>query len=194
MRVIFLSTALAIYAWADPLPVGFTRGSLLSIHSGSLEVRRADGVIYDCAYDAHTFFQRDRWPIQAGQLIAGEPVEVLSDRTPGTRACYTRMLSVVHAVRGRTSLPQPPEPAPLRGSLTLAGLVIGENAASVTVRTRSGQRTLRLRPDTSYSHNGSRLAAREPLTNQHVFVRAGRGSNGALEAYQIMWGEILSVP
>jgi len=193
MRIL-LSAVLAVCASAEPLPVGFTRGRLLSVQAGSLEVRRADGVIYDCAYDAHTFFERDRWPIQAGQLAAGDPVEVLSDRRPGTRACYTRMLSVVHSTAERASATRRREPLPMLGSLTLAGLVIQEDGGSVTVKTRGGERMLRLRPDTSYSHNGLRLAAREPLMNQHVFVRVGRGMTGVLEAYQIMWGEILSVP
>jgi hypothetical protein len=41
------------------------------------------------------------------------------------------------------------------------------------------------RADTHYS------TAAEPLLNKHVFVRAGRTLPGALEAYQVIWGEIL---
>ena len=195
----FLIAALAVYACAEPLPVGFTRGNLLSIEAGSLAVQRADGVVYECGYDYHTFIQRYRWPIQAGQLAPGEFVEVLSDRRAGTRACYTRMLSVVLAVPRRATArpprPQPPlrQPQPMRGSLTLAGLVAREDGSSFTVKTRAGERTLRLRVDTSFSRDGMRLEARAPLINQHVFIRGGRGLSGALEAYQIMWREIPSV-
>src|ERR1700692_644493 len=86
------------------MPVGFVRGSLLSWQgsnaSGNLTVRRADGEVYGCSYDAHTLFQRDQWPIHVADLNAGEPVEVLSDRRP--LGCYARMLSVVHRM---------PEPA-----------------------------------------------------------------------------------
>lgn len=195
---IFSTVVLAIGVFscleAEPLPIGFTRGSLLSIEAGSLAVRRADGVVYDCGYDGHIFFQRDRWPIQAGQLSAGESVEVLSDRRAGTHACYTRMLSVVYAVAGRSAPVPRREPLPLHGSVTLAGLVTREDGSSFTVKTRGGERTLRLRADTSYSQNGLRLAERAPLINQHVFIRGGRGTNGALEAYQIMWGQILTGP
>jgi hypothetical protein len=88
----------------EAMPVGFVRGSLLSWQgsaaSGTLTVRRADGAVYDCSYDAQTLFQRDQWPIHVADLNAGEPVEVLSDRR--SRVCYARMLSVVHRM---------PEPA-----------------------------------------------------------------------------------
>jgi len=30
------------------------------------------------------------------------------------------------------------------------------------------------------------------LVNQHVYIRAGRNTNGMLEAYQVMWGEIVN--
>jgi hypothetical protein len=53
---------------------------------------------------------------------------------------------------------------------------------------------LLLRADTRYSGDGVRVEAPEPLLNKHVFVRAGRNMYGALEAYQIVWGEILFAP
>lgn len=180
----------------EPLPVGFTRGNVLSVDDGWLAVRRTDGAIYECGYDGHTLFQRNRWPIQAGQLAPGEFVEVLSDQRSGARTCYTRMLSVVlaPAVTRRAIPGLPRERTPLRGSMTLAGLVTREDGSSFTVKTRDGERTLRLRMDTSFSRDGIRLAAPAPLVNEHVFIRAGRGMSGALEAYQIMWGEILNPP
>lgn len=171
------------------MPVGILRGNLVTWQNGSLSVRLADGAVYDCYYDNHTLFQRNQWPIQSSELAGGEPVEVVSDRWPATRACYVRMVSVVYASpkSPRRRLPVADVWVP-RGSLTYSGLVVKNEDSKITLKTRSGPRTLRLRPDTRYSE------ASQPLLNKHVFVRAGRSLEGVLEAYQVMWGEILLVP
>jgi hypothetical protein len=183
------------------MPVGFVRGSLLSwqgsIAAGNLTVQQADGAVYDCSYDAQTLFQRNQWPIRVADLTAGEAVEVLSDRK--SRVCYARMLSVVHRMpepegwRPR-AVARPREGFQPRGNLTFGGVVVEGPGGAITIKTRAGERTLLLRPDTRFSGDGVRLEAPEPLLNKHVFVRAGRDIYGALEAYQIMWGEILFVP
>jgi hypothetical protein len=171
------------------MPVGILRGSLVAWQEGSLSVRQADGAVYDCAYDNHTLFQRNQWPIHSTDLTGGEPVEVLSDRKPATRACYVRMLSVVYATAKSPRRPAPPREVWVpRGFLSYSGLVVKNEDSKITLKTRAGTRTLLLRPDTRYSE------AAEPLINKHVFVRAGRNVQGALEAYQVMWGEILAVP
>ena len=165
------------------MPVGIVHGNLISSFGGSLSVRVSDGAVYDCSYDTHTLFQRNRWPIRSGDLSGGEPVEVLSDRKPA-EACYVRMLSVVY------TLPKSPRrPAPARdswvphGYLTYSGLVVESAGSKITLKTRTGRRTLLLRPDTHYSD------ATEALINKHVFVRAGRTPQGMLEAYQVIWVE-----
>jgi hypothetical protein len=188
LPVALLLLAAALHA-QQTMPVGILRGNLVAWQNGSLSIRQADGAVYDCSYDNHTLFQRNRWPIQSSELAGGEPVEVVSDRWPATRACYVRMVSVVYA------LPKSPHRrVPVaevwvpRGYLTYSGLVVKNEDSKITLKTRSGPRTLRLRPDTRYSE------ASQPLLNKHVFVRAGRNLEGVLEAYQVMWGEILSVP
>ena len=171
------------------MPVGILRGNLVTWQNGSLSVRQADGAVYDCFYDNHTLFQRNQWPIQSSELAGGEPVEVVSDRWLATRACYVRMVSVVYAT-AKSPRRRPPATdvwVP-RGYLTYSGLVVKNEDSKITLRTRGGRRTLRLRPDTRYSD------ASQPLLNQHVFVRAGRTLEGVLEAYQVTWGEILLVP
>jgi len=179
----------AVLQAQQTMPVGILRGNLVTWQNGSLSVRQADGAVYDCSYDNHTLFQRNQWPIQSSELAGGEPVEVVSDRWPATRACYVRMVSVVYA-----SLKSPRRRVPVaevwvpRGYLTYSGLVVKHEDSKITLKTRSGPRTLRLRPDTRYSE------ASQPLLNKHVFVRAGRNLEGVLEAYQVMWGEILLVP
>jgi hypothetical protein len=188
-----LPVALLLFAAAlhaqQTMPVGILRGNLVAWQNGSLSIRQADGAVYDCSYDNHTLFQRNRWPIQSAELAGGEPVEVVSDRWPATRACYVRMVSVVYALpkSPRRRVPVAEVWVP-RGYLTYSGLVVKNEDSKITLKTRSGARTLRLRPDTRYSE------ASQPLLNKHVFVRAGRNLEGVLEAYQVMWGEILSVP
>jgi hypothetical protein len=183
------------------MPVGFVRGSLLSWQGsaafGNLTVQRADGAVYDCSYDAHTLFQRNQWPIQVADLNAGEPVEVLSDRK--SRACYARMLSVVHRMPEPEgwrphAVTRPREGFQPRGNLTFGGVVVDGPGGAITIKTRAGERTLLLRSDTRFSGDGVRLEAPGPLLNKHVFVRAGRDTYGLLEAYQIVWGEIFFVP
>jgi hypothetical protein len=188
LSVALLLLAAALHA-QQPMPVGILRGSLVTWQNGSLSVRQADGAVYDCSYDNHTLFQRNQWPIQSSELAGGEPVEVVSDRWPATRACYVRMVSVVYASpkSPRRRVPAADTWVP-RGSLTYSGLVVKNEDSKITLKTRSGPRTLRLRPDTRYSE------ALQPLLNKHVFVRAGRNLEGALEAYQVMWGEILLAP
>lgn len=169
------------------MPSGIVHGSVVAAVGGSLSIRQSDGMVYDCVYDRLTLFQRNHWPIRAVDLSGGEPVEILADRKAAV-PCYVRMLSVVYP-----PLPAPRRRAPQkevwrpRGYLSYAGMVVSANAAMFTIKTSAGPRTLRLREDTHYSD------ATEPLVNKHVFVRAGRNPQGALEAYQVVWGEILAV-
>jgi hypothetical protein len=183
------------------LPVGITRGSLVawqgSPASGSVVVRRTDGELYGCSFDAHTLFQRNQWPVRVDALRAGEPVEVVSDRKLGSANCYARMLSVVYAqaIAVRRAAPRPAAVAPVpRGALTFSGVVVRADASEMTIRTREGKRTLLLRGDTRYSEDGVRLAEPSALVNRHVFVRGGRTPDDELEAYQVMWGEIFEAP
>jgi hypothetical protein len=192
------------------MPTGIIRGHLLAIlggTSGIAEVQRDDGSTYDCDYDSHTLFERNKWPIHAEDLNAGEPVEVLSDRRPGTRTCYVRVLSVVYRMPPPARRPtkiaplegdtEEPAPAPVvpvraqRGYLSYSGVVTQYDRATLTLHTRSGEEVLRLRADTLYSNDGVRIATPENLINRHVFIRAGRSLYGGLEAYQVMWGEIV---
>jgi hypothetical protein len=168
------------------MPVGIVHGNLISSAGGSLSVRQSDGAVYDCSYDNHTLFQRNLWPIRSTDLNGGEPVEVLSDRSPA-RACYVRMLSVVSTPPKSPRRQAPPRDSWVpHGYLTYSGRVVESAGSKITLQTRAGLRTLLLRPDTHYSD------ATETLINKHVFVRAGRTPQGALEAYQVMWSAILT--
>src|SRR6185437_16258280 len=122
LPVALLLLAAALHA-QQTMPVGILRGNLVAWQNGSLSIRQADGAVYDCSYDNHTLFQRNRWPIQSSELAGGEPVEVVSDRWPATRACYVRMVSVVYALpKSPRRRAQPAEAWVPRGYLTYSGL------------------------------------------------------------------------
>jgi hypothetical protein len=93
-----LSVALLLFAGAlraqQTMPAGILHGTLIAWQNGSLSVRQADGAVYDCAYDNHTLFQRNQWPIQSSDLAGGEPVEVVSDRWPAAHSCYVGGLRI----------------------------------------------------------------------------------------------------
>jgi len=195
---VFLSLALLVFGAVLPaqetMPVGILRGSLIEWQGGSLSVRQANGAVYDCFYDQHTLFQRNEWPIQSTDLNAGEPVEVLSDQLPGTHTCYVRMVSIVYTSPKPPRRTAPQGHAPVagvwipQGHLTYSGLVAKRESSKITLKTRAGPLTFLLRSNTRYTD------AAAPLVNKHVYVRAGRNVQGQLEAYQVIWGEILTTP
>jgi hypothetical protein len=200
------------------MPPGVFRGALLSRQGGdqagdlTLRARRAgahadQGTDQDtdlvCHYDAHTYAARDGHRIAVPSLNPGEPLEILANRKPGSQACYASMVQVIDpeaeriADRARQFKTQNPSARVFfftpRGDRTFAGVVMGLTTRSLTLRTRAGEATLVLRPDTRYWDDGLGATRADLRVNTHVFVRAGQSLDGVVEAYQVMWGEILDV-
>jgi hypothetical protein len=79
-----------------------------------------------------------------------------------------------------------------RGNLTFAGVVLRIDPDVLTVKTRrDGVRRFVLRRDTFYLGNGMQLDRQSLPNNTCVFIRAGRNLDQDLEAYEIIWGEIV---
>ena len=110
----------------------------------------------------------------------------------------------MHALEARPLPKAPPSRARLgafrsltesifpRGNLTFSGVVVHLSPESLVLRTRSdGPKTLLIRPDTRYLEGGSQVDLPALKVNTRVFVRAGRNFEGEIEAYQVVWGEIL---
>jgi hypothetical protein len=93
----------------------------------------------------------------------------------------------VNAVATRPAMQLP------RGDRTVSGVIIRRDARSMTLRTHDGEQTLLLRKDTRYFGDGAQQDAAAALVNTRVFVRAGPNLDGGIEAYQVMWGEIVGV-
>ena len=183
------------------MPKGLFHGQMVSWEGsptkGVLLARTVAGIVEGCGYDALSIVQLSRQRITVAKLEPGDPIEIITDHKPGSRDCYIRMLDVV-----------PPAPPPGRvkpvaaarptfdlphGDRTISGVIVRRDARSITIRTRDGEQTLLLRKDTRYLGDGAQQDASAVLVNTRVFVRAGRNLEGGVEAYQVMWGEIVEI-
>jgi hypothetical protein len=198
-----IATAVAIAPLCAPadMPRGLFHGHMVSWEGsatkGMLLARNNAGIVEGCGYDSLSFLELSRQRITVAKLEPGDPLEIITDHKPGSRDCYIRMLQVippgpppsrvkpVAATRPRFDLP--------RGDRTVSGVIIRRDARSITLRTRDGEQTLLLRKDTRYLGDGAQQDAAAALVNTRVFVRAGPNLDGVIEAYQVMWGEIVSV-
>lgn len=188
----------------EQAPSGIVRGVLESwegsLAGGELRFRSAGGLLLVCAYNDKTYMERERLRIAVSSLKPGQSLEMVTDRAAGR--CIARTLYVVVERPGSSLSPdQRSRLRPLRpswqsivprGDLTFSGIVLRIAPESLLLRTRSGGRkTILLRPDTGFVAGGCRVADTELDVNTQVFVRAGRNFEGQLEAYLVVWGEIL---
>lgn len=135
-----------------------------------------------CRFDARTVFERERMTISSTAVAAGDRIEMIADREG--EGCYARTVEVEPRAYTITDSLIP------AGEFTFAGLVTEKSDFALILRTKSGNLRVFVRPDTRFIDNGVPSDARGVL-NQHVFVRGGRNGEGALEAYQVIWGEII---
>jgi hypothetical protein len=198
-----LVVALAPLGTAVEMPSGIFRGKLAGLEgtsaAGEFNATDSTGAAYSCGYDARSYFELNRARVAATKLQTGDPLEVVADRKPGMGACYARIVHVVALLpSGRRIVEAPVRPPrvseflPQRGDRSFAGVVVQLEASRMTLKTRDGQRTLVLRPDTRFLGGGLRVNAAEVPRNTHVFVRAGRNVYGQIEAFQVVWGELVN--
>jgi hypothetical protein len=173
--------------------------------SGHLSLRASDNRVLRCSFDAKTYFERDRQRASVSQMAVGDWIELVSDSaSAGSSKCYARTVHVLPPAR-------PAVPAYLkrriqarrsafldsiapRGNLAFAGVVLRRTPEAIWIRTRSdGEKTIFLRQDTRFLSGGAPVEMGALSVNTRVFVRAGRNLENDLEAYQVIWGEILRV-
>ena len=190
---------------AGEIPTGMFQGHFVALekveNAETLLARAADGSILSCGYDSRSYFERAHERIGVSKIQPGDPIEVLADRKPGSRTCYTR---IVHVLEIRPVVVQRARPAvqasipmsgPLvRGDRSVAGIVTRREPGALWIKTREGERVVLLRQDTRYLDTGIRVDAGALPVNTRVYVRAGRTLYGEIEAYQVTWGSILNVP
>ena len=191
MRWLFLFYCLTLAAEVD-MPRGFFRGQLESVESGRIVARGADGFTVSCAFDSRTYMEADSERVAPARLRVGDPITVVADYRPGTRTCYARSLHVVAVPsinpRRTQRVAFHPSVVRVRGDRTIVGRVVQLDHRDFTLRTSDLDIRLARLQDTVY------LGAGELTVNRRVSVRAGRNSAGGLDAYQVIWADMLPAP
>jgi hypothetical protein len=200
---IILGTAVA---WAqENAPAGLLTGDFVSWtgtpRSGQFVFQSAGNRIYSCTYDDKTYVERESRRISIASAEKGDRLEIVSDYRKDSIVCYARLVHVLDPQRTyvmpgvRPRAKTSSRPAELfgpRGDMTLSGLVMGVTSGVLTLKARTGEyRTIHLRPDTRYSTEGQTAEASNLRVNTLVFVRCSRNLENEVEAYQVVWGEIL---
>ena len=169
--------------------------------AGEFSIRAADNRVLRYQFDHKTYVEREEHMIEPARLVAGEKVEVLSDSVPGYPLRYARTIHVIQPVPparpqtlGRLRAYDPKAEPPIRaGNITYSGVVFRLNRERVVLHTReAGELTILLRKDTRYLADGQLVDADSLKPNMRVFVRAGKDLYNEVEAYQVIWGTILS--
>jgi hypothetical protein len=203
MRTIGFAVLLPCLAAAQSQNSPILRGVVLECEqrvTGELAIRTTDNEVLRYQFDRRTYVERDERMIEPARLQVGEQVEIVSDRAPGFTLRYARTIHVVRPAPPprppqRTGLPRPYNPrtdAVRTGTLTYAGVVNRVLADKLVLRTReSGDISILLRKDTRYLQDGQVVDLASLKPTLRVFVRAGHDLYNEVEAYQIIWGNIL---
>jgi len=198
--LLWLAIALAAQTQA---PIGIIRGTLLECDAaaGELRIRTADNRVYRLAFDRKTYFEREQIRTTAAHLNKGDPLDIVSDQVPGHELRYAR---TVHVVEQQAKVRDPRATARLRASRapaerlfpqddqTFTGVVQSVGGGRLALRTRAGVvETFLLLPDTRFLAGGNPASASalEPYTR--VFVRAAPNVDNQMEAFEVVWGDIL---
>ncbi len=208
----FLPAVLCVYRGAtlcaqQPAFPGVIRGVLIECDerapSGEFSLR-ANGAnqVYRFTFDERTYVEREDQRVSMRGVQEGDTIEVVADRDEGAAVHYARTVHVLEA-------PRPPRPASAsgryrsyhfrpvdflapRGNLTFSGVVARLSADRLVLHTRQeGEKTILLRLDTRYLEGGTMVDAADLKPNTRVFIRGGKNLEDQIEAYQIVWGEIL---
>ncbi len=199
--LVLAGLAAAQTRFASPLIRGVLVEREAHATAGQLSVRAADDRIFHYRFDAKTYVERENRLIEVAQLAPGEKVEVLSDEGPASVLRYARTIHVI--------LPQPPARPLSQGrlrayrgaadhyeplaTLSFSGVVSSLEPDRLVLRTKdAGNQTIVLRQDTRFLENGEIVERTTLQPSMRVFVRGGRGLYGEVEAYQVIWGEILA--
>jgi hypothetical protein len=216
MNVQLSSAALAVILMAgvmthasaqQPAFTGVVRGVVLecdtSITRGEFSVRTpGTNQVYRFTFDSRTYVERESRRVTMNAVQKGDSIEIVADRDESEPVHYARTVHVIEVrpapsrrpmSAGRSRLYRSPTELFLpRGNLTYAGVIAKLTPERMVVRTRqAGEKIIVLRRDTRYMESGSIVEAADLKPNTRVFVRAGKNLDDEIEAYQIIWGEIL---
>ncbi|MBS1828597.1 MAG: hypothetical protein JST93_25050 [Acidobacteria bacterium] len=151
-----------------------------------------------CAFTSKTYFEREHKRTWVSKIESGQQVEVLSERVQDGTRCRALIVRVLTPkalesprYKWRTWQAAAEIVAP-RGNVVLTGIVLEHDEYSLKLRTRDGLRHLiTLRDDTRFMAAGAASARMDLPAYQTIQVRAGKTYDNRVEAYSIVWGEIL---
>lgn len=187
-------------------PPAIVRGDLLELEAaegaGQFSIRTSAHRVFRFTFDSKTYFERESRPCAVAKLQKGDLLEIVSDQSAPAGLSYARTVHVVdretprrtaemsqgryRAYRGSADRVMP------QGDLTVSGVVARVNAGRLVIRTRrDGDRAVLLREDTRYLAGGVEVSAATLKAGTRVFVRGGKNFENDVEAYQVIWGEIL---
>lgn len=182
-------------------PVSILRGELLKWDpAGKFNISTTDRWVHLCTFDEEVYISSNGSKIPASDVQVGNMLEVVVDRRGDASRCQALTIYVLTALTAepyvayRRALDRQRHVLDHlfpRGKLTFAGVVLDSDSEQFTLKTRSeGRKTIRLRDDTRFTADGRASDASMLEFNARVFVRAGRGFDGELEAYQVIRGRI----
>jgi hypothetical protein len=199
--LVLFPAALAAQA---PQSAALLRGILIERDTqsptGEFSVRAPDALVFRYRFDDKTYVERDQLLSSISRLQPGDKVEVVSDDGPGSSLRYARTVHVLETPPPPRRISQarpgayrsPMELFAPTSTLTYSGVVFRVNPERIVLHTRAtGDQTILLRQDTRYLDNGYVVERGELQPNMRVFVRAGRTLFNEVEAFQVVWGQIL---
>lgn len=189
----------------DAPPLGLTRGEVLEVDPDQFSIRTLKNQVFRFRVDAKTFIERENQQVAFSTMKKGDIADVVCDRGPESSLRYARLVKVAEVRPLATALQRPvlPRRAPYptmslldsifpRGQLTFTGVVLTKQDDRMLLRTRAdGEKLIRLRPDTNFMESGRPVENAMLKTQTRVFIRAGHGLDNDLEAYSIIWGDIV---
>lgn len=164
---------------------------------GSLVVHTPDQQSHRCLFTSKTYFERDQRRTSISRIEPGQTLEILSERTPEPPRCRALIVRVItpELVEKRTRARHyltPTEAFAPRGNLVLTGIVVKADHSVLVLRTRQGERhTVQLRRDTRFLKDGLPASSDQLPLHQPLQIRAGKTYDNSIEAFSIVWGEIL---
>jgi hypothetical protein len=198
---VLLLVSFALAAQSPP-DAPIVRGVVLECDSrpaGEISIRNADNQVLRYQFDRKTYAERNNQLIEASHLAPGEKVEILSDREREYTLRYARTIHVIQPVppprpltMGRYRAPAA-EPTLPSTTTTYSGVISQLTGDHVVLHTReAGDLSILLRKDTRFLEDGQIVEAAKLKPTMRVFVRAGKDVYQQIEAYQVVWGTILT--
>jgi hypothetical protein len=207
-RALMLFLGLSLNAVAqDGPPVRIVEGELLewNIQSGNgdMALRDLDGKKWLCRVAPETYITRRTHRVTHFGVRPGDSLELVADMRRGETSClaltiYLRPPDMARRFNRLNLIPSPQlgylDSLWQRGILTFSGVVQSRDEQNLVLLTRSRDAmSFQLRKDTVYANGGREVAAGvlQPFTR--VYIRASKLADGKLEAYQVVWGDILTL-